>query len=380
MWKKCTIPLIFMVALLVPITDMLLKLDPFPHLYENRQMAKRPNISLSINDLQAFPREYTKYINDHFGFRNALIRLNFLIRYNLLKTSPSAQVVLGKAGWLFYSGEKSLEDFRGITTYDSHTLEKWAETLEIKRKWLAERGVKYLFIIAPNKETIYGEYLPERFTKIRNKTGLDELVAYVKKHTDVEILDLRESLFRAKDSERLYYKTDTHWNNYGAFLAYREIMNTLTSWYPQLHANSIEDFTIQKTRDFSGDLASLAGGSEFLKEENIVLTPKKPRTAKNTANSEVMKIPFATFTMEQHNSRLIRAITFRDSFFNDVIPYLSEHFQHNKYIWFLWDRSTPITELILSEKPDVVIEEVVERMIKRDMRDFTTNKPKFCEQ
>ena len=75
--------------------------------------------------------------------------------------------------------------------------------------------------------------------------------------------------------------------------------------------------------------------------------------------------------MEQEDPGLPRALVFRDSFLTAVIPFLSENFQYSKYYWNNWDADTPIAEMIASVRPDIVIEEVVERLIKRNIPDIS---------
>jgi alginate O-acetyltransferase complex protein AlgJ len=159
---------------------------------------------------------YTNYFNDNFGLRNALLRLNSIIKYDLLGVSPNPQVIIGKNGWLFYNAEREIEDYRALTQYDAATILAWAKTLEMKRIWLKSQGVQYFFVVAPNKSTIYSEFLPDEYTKVRKKTFIDELVECVEKNTGVTIIDLRPVLLAAKSKELLYLRTDTHWNEYGA--------------------------------------------------------------------------------------------------------------------------------------------------------------------
>ena len=56
-----------------------------------------------------------------------------------------------------------------------------------------------------------------------------------------------------------------------------------------------------------------------------------------------------------------RAVMFRDSFGNALIPYLSEHFER---ILYVWDRDVD-TRVIDIEQPDVVIQEIVGRFLSR---------------
>jgi hypothetical protein len=74
--------------------------------------------------------------------------------------------------------------------------------------------------------------------------------------------------------------------------------------------------------------------------------------------------------MQQDDLRLPRALVFRDSFFDALIPLVSEQFQYTRYLRKHWDQTVPIRELVRECRPDVVIEEFAERRIKMDLGTF----------
>ncbi len=371
------IALLFLTAILLPGLDTCLKFNRQKHLNENRAQAELPRITLSLASLQKFPQSYTKWFNDHFGFRSSLVKANFFIRYALLGGSPSRQVIVGKEGWLFYNGEGTIEDFRAITKFDESALAKWGQTLEKRRVWLERQGIRYVYMIAPNKSTIYGEFMPDAYTRVRTSSGLDDMVDYLKKHTQVTVVDCRPALLAAKPGERVYFKTDTHWNPYGAFLAYREIMKPVTAWFPAIRIKTLEDFTVETKRGNGGDLTALLGGSEFIKDDYPVLKPKVGSQLKLDGINDQSKSPLS---IEGTDGSLPRALFFRDSFFSTVAPYVADHFSYSRYYWDYWNSTTPIEEMIRAQKPDIVVEEVVERAVKFYMTDLITTTPKYLTQ
>ncbi len=185
---------LFLMVITVPLILMPFKLDKNANLNENRKLAKRPCVSFYPQLLQKFPQEYTTYFNDNFGLRTTCLKLNFIIKYYLFNTSTSQSVIFGNDGWLFSAMDQEDEDYRGITNYNKQMLENLAFSLESKRVWLEKRGIKYLYIIAPNKTTIYGEFVPTSYNKIRSNDSLDDVVNFLKLHTKVNIIDLRPIL------------------------------------------------------------------------------------------------------------------------------------------------------------------------------------------
>ena len=61
---------------------------------------------------------------------------------------------------------------------------------------------------------------------------------------------------------------------------------------------------------------------------------------------------------------LPRAVVFRDSFSNALIPFLSENFERTLYVW----DPDLLPEFVESERPDVVIQQIAERLIHRPPR------------
>ena len=366
-YRNLIIIMIFAVSVTTPLIAMILKLDRSPLLRENREHAAFPDIALDRKTLKKFPHDFYAYFRDNFGFRDDFIRLNFLVKRTILKELEFNDVLFGKDGWLYYLGEKEMDDSRGITHYDEETLARWAASLERKRQWLAARGIRYLFVIAPNKASIYRENLPSYFRDLHDPTGLDEFVQYVRAHTGVDLVDLRPALLTAKTIERSYMKTDTHWNEFGAFVAYQEIMETLSRWFPATHSETFADYVMERKMGSGGDLAIMVGGSEFIREEEIFLVPKKARNAREIEVNTKEKF----LAMYQDEQVLPRALVFRDSFFDALIPFISEQFQYARFYRHHWDESIPVAAAINSIHPDVVIEEFVERQIKFGMGDFS---------
>ena len=126
-----------------------------------------------------------------------------------------------------------------------NSLNNWILSDKNKQQWLAQRGVNYLLIVPPNKQTIYSEFIGEalrshngasRFTQIKNKLSDDEKSALV---------DLTPVLLKNKDAEALFFKSDTHWTPYGAYLGYTAIAEKIEALFPDLQFK--KDFTFTKT-------------------------------------------------------------------------------------------------------------------------------------
>jgi len=121
---------------------------------------------LATEGLPEFPAGFRVYFDEHFAFRKHLVRGYGLLSVSLFHTSSSQDVVLGDQGWLFFSGDNAIRDFRNVKPFKEAELAAWADVLERRRKWLAARGSRYVFTVVPNGQTIYPEFVPRELNRV----------------------------------------------------------------------------------------------------------------------------------------------------------------------------------------------------------------------
>lgn len=359
---------LFVSAIWLPTADTYLDIDHSRAPVEKRVLASKPEPSFTWDFFLGLPGKYEAYFNDHFGFRKMLIRTHSDFTVQWLGGVSSPEVMKGKDGWLFYTGGRVMEHCcRATIPFRPGRLLEWKQVLEHRRDWLESLGSRFLLVIVPNKHTVYSEYLPDWVTRVGEKSRLDEFVEYMARNTDIEILDLREALAEAKKSIRVYYKTDSHWNDAGALAAYREIMKLLSKWFPGAQPLPESDFDYRRLETRGGDLAMMLGQERAIKEEDIIVRPKKARRARKVDPGQLLsmypwkkgKEPIVT---ECDDAKIPRAVMLRDSMTVPLIPLLSEHFGRIVYIWdHVFDEA-----VIRHERPDVVIYAIGERTLVKD--------------
>ena len=87
--------------------------------------------------------------------------------------------------------------------------------------WATKNGKTFYYVIAPDKNKIYGENIVN-INKIRpdSEGRANQVVKYLKDNTTVKVIYPYEALMNNKDKGLLYYKKDTHWNYFGAYFLY----------------------------------------------------------------------------------------------------------------------------------------------------------------
>jgi hypothetical protein len=171
------------------------------------------------------------------------------------------------------------------------------------------------------------------------------------------VLDLRPALLTAKAGERLYHRTDTHWNDRGAYVAYAAIVGALgVAGAPAPRAS----FDAPAVAVPGLDLAGMLGVTGALTEEDLPLRPRTPRRARIVEPSRPdSRLMDARLVTEQTDRSRPRAVVFRDSFGSALIPFLSEHFSRAVYLW----QYNVDPEVVRAEHADVVIQEWVGRRL-----------------
>jgi hypothetical protein len=302
-------------------------------------------------------RHIDAWFEDHFGLRATLVRWYGETRVFLLDVSPTPSVLKGREGFYYYADDQAIEDYVSEDPFTTRGLANWREALVRARDWLQVRGIAYVFLVAPDKHVIYPEYMPPGLRRIGPVSRTDQFYGSM---TGLGFLvDVRPPLLQAKARERLFQKTDTHWNDRGAFVAYTAIIEAVGAQVPAVQPPwSRADFDAVARETQGKDLAGMMGLTRVLKEEDLLLVPRRtrqsrvvePRGAEPTAEEGrlVTEIP---------GSSLPRAVIFRDSFTSRLVPFLSEHFSRAVYLWQNDFDATAVE----SEHPDVVLQEIVGR-------------------
>ena len=94
-------------------------------------------------------------------------------------------MTLGQSGWLYLAGDAAVSSYRVTRPFTTGQLEDYRRILEARRDWLAERGIRYLLVIPPNKDTIYPEFMPPAYTKVNSRSRLDQLVDHMRSRSTV---------------------------------------------------------------------------------------------------------------------------------------------------------------------------------------------------
>ncbi len=356
------------------------KASAFPEMkFKGNGLIRRPD----TRSLKAFPGQFEKWFNDRIGFRKQLIQAFQVARYygwtpGLLSTSPQGSirsgkegVLIGRDGWLFYRSDAALHDYRGTDLFTDAELAEWKKVLTERQRWLAKRGVRYVFVIVPEKHSIYPDSMPGSITRVTTDSRLKQLEEYLNRHSDIEFLNLSEPLLEAKADYRVFHKTDTHWNAYGALIGARELLTNLSTWYPQITVPETSDYKVAihncdvtSIKDISPwvkmDLAVMLSSPIPQREEVIDFVPRReeyqvPVQFQGPPRSDSERIQHRTWD----RGELSKVYIIHDSCMMALAPFLAPHIQDATYHW---TDDFP-AEAIERARPVLVIQEMVQRRL-----------------
>lgn len=168
----------------------------------------------------------------------------------------STQVLLGKEDWLFYKSTEDgdpISDYQGINHYDGATMQAIADKLTNERNQFANYGIDFYILSIPNKSSVYPEYMPDTIERKDTTSRTDLLMKYLEENTDLNVVDAKPILEKAKKKKQVYYKSDTHFNQIGAFVTVQALKDKIDG-----KTDSLKDVKFDKVmNNYSGDLACL---------------------------------------------------------------------------------------------------------------------------
>lgn len=180
---------------------------------ENRLLAQRP--ILTHENILSFPRNFEKYYNDQFPYRESFLKMFSRIELSLGKTIIRDLYI--SKGFLLP------QEYQ----YSQSDVSKSAEKTNALMNFVVSTGKKGGYIALPYKTSVYNYMLP---TYLQNNYGelnyehfVNQLDARIKVCDAFRCYEGQTS----SEVEEYFFKTDLHWNVKGAGVAFNYILDWL---------------------------------------------------------------------------------------------------------------------------------------------------------
>lgn len=319
---------------------------------EKRRLVVFPTLITENGINASYGKSFESCFDDRFFLRKQIIHLFDKYRYSL-SSDENQKALIGKDDWAFYKGDNSVSNYQNATLLSQDELEKITANLNDIQNFAKQNNQRFVFLIGPDKNKAYGEFFSEKYKKQRpdSESRTVQLLNYLKLHSDVRAVYPLDVINAGKDKGLLYYKDDTHWNDLGAYLAYREMMRAIGISPAEV------DFQL-RIREGNGDIASM-----IRLKKSVYSRIEYPTIATQTVGKceDISKETNDKMTFLCTNpAGTGKAIVFRDSFTTAVQPYLAATFKETKLYWHYYIKDIAPSEL---KQYDVIILETVERAV-----------------
>ncbi|MBC2677512.1 alginate O-acetyltransferase AlgX-related protein [Pseudomonas baltica] len=199
-----------------------------------------------------------------------------------------SKVQVGREGWLFLDNDtnNSVEQYTGDIALADQLKLDWLNYIEHFSVDADQRCSKWRFLLAPGKEYILPEYYPHTSSPQSTPNQFFEIF----KANPRFIYPIAEL---TKHKALTYWKGDTHWTDYGAYVAFTQVVSGFNLDIEAFERHTKITYTIDHS---TGDLA-----------EKLAPPPLHPKIAFNTADST------STVTFSNHINNNGKIVIFENS-------------------------------------------------------------------
>lgn len=297
-----------------------------------------------------------------------------------LSTDP-LKAIVGRDGWLFmgdrYSDNLSTQR-TGITNDNKRLAGDIGNNLLAWEGWLRQQGVQaFVMQIGPDKHRVHARHLPDWA-----KPALPPRMQLLTQGPAGRLISDPTPALQRAISDGLpapYYKTDSHWNLWGAAIAMAELRRTLQANGVALLTPLPDPPQIHQVKTRSGgDLSAFLRIKQTLRDEEplpVGLDMPEHRSDIHNLTNQMVVTPAAHGQLQFPGLTLrvvtpgaanpLKVLWLRDSFGSALSPFFAAHFQETVQMHWthaLKDSAGPLVKLVETHKPDLVVLTLVERV------------------
>lgn len=367
---KSLLVTLFLVVIFIPATGWLAGWDLNAGIEEKRTPTPWPTLADLKKDAAGAAKQFENAFSDRFAFRNSLIKTDAWLNWRIFGISTTDSVLVGRDGWLFFTGDRSVPLFQGIDRFTDADSAYVADALEMRHRWLRDQGIASVHVIAPAKESVYPEFMPRGVPRVKQPASMEAFFASRREpNREGQPIDLLTAFAPAKrDGRLLYLRGDSHWNDSGAVIAYREIMKRLGLEQSGLSDDKLQSRVDPTTHPYH-DLATMLGITDTYcrdwPNDSPVITPNGGWTFETQTDAAQRR------RITTNKSALIdkSVLMFGDSFSEALLPFLAQTFSSVTLYQGRFFSPAKVAE----HKPQMVICEGAERL-------FFHNRPTAAEE
>lgn len=262
----------------------------------------------------------------------------------------------------------SLADYEGTNLLKDQQISSLTARIQTRVNWLNDKadGAELIYLVVPSSMNMFPETVPERY---KQNTGISRKDQFIEalEAGGATVIDATEALFEHKDDEyKLFHKTDSHWTEYGAWVAYTELMNYISEKWEDAKPRTFEEMGFYEKDVDGGDMPYYLT-MDYSKVREVAVFSKPtfdlPVSTLKYVNSGALNMNHETTPkykdIKSFRDNLPNAYICRDSYGIALYDMLAERFNRTIYE-AMWSYSFN-TDQILKADADYVIYIVAER-------------------
>ena len=295
---------------------------------ENRYLQKVPKLTAENILSGQFSEDAESYLSDQIIGRESWVRLKGMTEASL--------------GVRDMNGIYLCEDGRAVEriTEEDFDWNQYVRNLNQLAQVRDDTGIPMDVLIVPSAASIYEDTLPEHALRFDEEKAFEKAGAIL----GDSLIDLRQTLKEGTLEDGVFFKSDHHWTNYGAFLGYKAWMSHLGVDASPLTYDMTEPELLSD--DFHGTLYSKVLLNTL--GTDTILVPAYSRRAECTVEIEGERYDSIYFDqkLDEKDKYAVyfggnydrvditcmegdgAVLIIKDSFANSFVPYLMGDYEH----------------------------------------------------
>ncbi len=201
---------------------------------ENRRLAVyKPLINKGKINYN-FGKNYDSWFSDRFNLREHFIELNKFIKFVINRKAVKGYID-NSTGFLYMDWE--------FTHFDMNIIKSNFKYLVRLNNFCKSNNIKLYILITPQKSDIY---VPDnKLYKIKdnNHNKFLSFISDINNKNELKVIYPYNELKAESKNNFVFFKTEHHWTDDGAFTGYKELMKEIKKDFPQVKVLTQDDYT-----------------------------------------------------------------------------------------------------------------------------------------
>ena len=258
----------------------------------------------------------------------------------------------------------AINDYVGNNLVSDAQCEALTKTIKQRVEYLKnDYGAELIYLIVPDSATLFPETVPTEYKRATSTRSAQFIKAV--EAGGATVINTTDTLIAHKsDGLKLFHKTDSHWTEYGAWIAYCQLFDYISQKFPSAAPRTFDEMGFYIKDVNGGDMPYyLTLDCSDVREVAVLANPTFCKsTLKFTSEDDLLMNHNTTpkaATLTTGDESLPNAVVFRDSYGIAMYDMLADRFNVTEYA-AMWSYGLD-KDLVKKNNPDYVIYIVAER-------------------